>query len=160
MYACTHRQVLEDECDQYREDIAFLQSCLDGEHDFISSTLEEELKPQPTLQGILRQLDYMARHRPDGQQILHLYVRLYVDIQCGYTVVCPHTVHVHVIASGSLLHKRLVSICTVVSPAFTVVTTQHDTKVDSNSDMYMYILVSLRLYISQKSKNWIVFCMS
>ena len=57
MYACTHRQVLEDECDQYREDIAFLQNCLDGERDFISSTLEEELKPEPTLQGIVGQLD-------------------------------------------------------------------------------------------------------
>ena len=44
-------QVLEDECEQYREDISFLQSCLDGEHDFISATFEEELKPEPTLQG-------------------------------------------------------------------------------------------------------------
>ena len=56
MYVCTHRQVLEDECDQYREDVAFLQSCLDGERDFISSTLEEELKPEPTLQGTVGQL--------------------------------------------------------------------------------------------------------
>ena len=46
-----HRQVLEDECEQCRQDIAFLQSCLDGEHEFISATLEEELKPQPTLKG-------------------------------------------------------------------------------------------------------------
>ena len=46
-----HREVLEDECEQYRQDIAFLQSCLDGEHDFMVATLPERVKP-PTLQGV------------------------------------------------------------------------------------------------------------
>lgn len=50
--------MLEDECDQYREDIAFLQSCLDGEHDFFLTALEEEVTPQPTLQGTVWQLDH------------------------------------------------------------------------------------------------------
>ena len=45
------RKVLEDECDQYRQDIAFLQGCLYGEHDFITAAVEEDMKPQPTLQG-------------------------------------------------------------------------------------------------------------
>ena len=47
----SYREVVEDECDQYHQDIAFLQSCLYGEHDFITATLEEDMKPQPTLQG-------------------------------------------------------------------------------------------------------------
>ena len=49
-----YRQVLEDECEQLRQEIAFLQSCLDGEHDFMSTTLGEEIKPEPTLQGAVR----------------------------------------------------------------------------------------------------------
>ena len=44
--------MLEDESEQLRQDIVFLQSCLDGEHKFVSTALEETIKPQPTLQGI------------------------------------------------------------------------------------------------------------
>ena len=48
------REVLDDECDQYRQDIAFLQGCLYGEHNFITAAVEEGVKPQPTLQGTLK----------------------------------------------------------------------------------------------------------
>ena len=49
VFACLYREGLELDCEQCRQDLQFLHSCVDGEQDYSSSLKQQQ--EMPTLSG-------------------------------------------------------------------------------------------------------------